>query len=97
MYAIPYASAFSNSTAPVAEAFGTVQIGDFSLYQDGYCVTRVSYDDQGQSDYETYKNPRTDGGGAFSRYYRGHSINIEVTVKGSTTRELQERMDALKL
>lgn len=82
--------------APALLSYSDFQIWTFSLVWDGYTVTRINHDDLGDMNYETYSNPRSNGGGVLGRYYRGHQITIEVTITWDTPAELQNRMDDMK-
>lgn len=93
LWSVPLAS----STPPSVLSVGDIQIGDFSLIQTGYIVNKINHDDLGQVDYETFNRPRTDGGGVLGRFYRGHKIQIDLTIVGTSDIVLQQRIDALKL
>jgi len=82
--------------SPSVLSYSDFQIWTFSLVWDGYTVTKINHDDLWDVNYETYNNPRSNGGWVLGRYYRGHSITIDITVTGDTPAQLQNRIDEMK-
>lgn len=86
----------ASTTPPLSLSYSQVQIWNFSLVDNWFTVNSINSDDLGSMDYETFKTPRWNGGGVLNRYYRWHSVNINITIITDSKEALQSKMDTLK-
>lgn len=59
-------------------------------------VSEANFEDSGDSEFNSFPQPRRNGSGFLSRYWRGKEIRVAGTVKGSSKADLETRIDAMK-
>lgn len=81
---------------PITATQDDVAFDGYGLQNAYVITTKADYDDSRWMDLNQFARPNDDGGGTVSRYYRGRDISLEITIKGDTAQDLNDRIDDFK-
>lgn len=90
-------SALNSSLPPIYYTQDDIVFNGFSLANGSTIVcNQINYDNLGDIDYNTFKYPRSNGGGVVSKYHRSRTVQARFTLRSSTANELNSLIDSFK-
>jgi len=87
---------FDYSVAPAVTTQDDIVFDGYSLQNTQIITEKVNYDELGNIELNSFNYPRDDGGGVLNKYYRGHTITLQATIKSTNADDFNDLIDDIK-